>query len=324
MQSQPESLIREAAEALRRGELVAMPTETVYGLAADARNPEALRRVFALKGRPSNHPLIVHLPDARQLGAWAREVPEAAQRLAAAFWPGPLTLVLPVREDVPVEVTGGQDSIALRVPAHPLARALLEAFGGGVAAPSANRFGRVSPTRAEDVRAEFGGALPLVLDGGPCPVGIESTIVDLCSPTPAILRPGMISAEKIAALIGPLGPNSGYPRPRAPGMLARHYAPATPVRQVDRATLERIVRDDAEVRVLALDTLPHGAQGIALPARPEAYARGLYAALRELDRQRARELLVESPPDRPDWLAIRDRLGRAGSAADGTGLHAPR
>ncbi len=308
-------LIDQAVAALRRGELVGMPTETVYGLAADARNASALRKVFALKQRPIDHPLIVHLPSADHLRLWADEVSETAWTLAKEFWPGPLTMILRCAAGVPSEVTGGQETIGLRVPAHPVALALLRAFDGGLAAPSANRFGRISPTRAADVSAEFGEALPLVLDGGPCTVGIESTIVDLSMDAPSILRPGMIRAAQIEAVIGPLAKASVYPRPRVSGSMDRHYAPVTPLLRVDRTTLEEIAGRDEQVRVLALGTPPLGTQGLGLPEQPELYARGLYAALRELDQHRARQLLVEEPPDSPEWLAVLDRLQRAAAGS---------
>lgn len=210
--------IAAAAARLRAGELVALPTETVHGLGADAMNPAAVRRIFEAKGRPADHPLIVHLPDAEQMTQWARDIPREAIALAQAFWPGPLTLILKREDDVPLEVTGGQDTVGLRVPGHPLALKLLRAFGGGVAAPSANRFGRISPTTAQHVRDEFhdtlGDALT-VLDGGPCEVGIESTILDLSGEAPRILRPGAISAEQIAAVIGRMPAARGMPALRA-------------------------------------------------------------------------------------------------------------
>ena len=191
------ALLAEAVELLRAGELVAFPTETVYGLGADAGNPEALAKIFAAKGRPADHPLIVHVPDVAHLDQWAREIPDAAHLLAQAFWPGPLTLILKRQPTVPDLVTGGQDTVGLRIPHHPLALQLLKAFDGGIAAPSANRFGHISPTTAQHVREELGAAVALVLDGGPCSVGIESTIVDLSRGDPVILRPGMISAAQI-------------------------------------------------------------------------------------------------------------------------------
>lgn len=299
-----------AVAALRRGEAIGLPTETVYGLAADAANPDAVRRIFALKGRPADHPLIVHLPAADSIGDWARDLPDAARELARRFWPGPLTLILKRQPRVPDEVTGGQDTVGLRVPAHPVAQAVLQSFGGGLAAPSANRFGRISPTRAEHVREEFGDAVPVVLDGGECEVGIESTIVDLSGRTPRILRPGMIGRAAIEAVIGPLGENGGD-APRASGTLEKHYAPRTPLRLVARDELAA----DRDSHVLALDTLPRGSHGLALPAHPDGYAHGLYAALRELDASGAARLLVERPPDDPRWLAVHDRLRRAAAGA---------
>lgn len=301
-----------AVERLRAGELVAMPTETVYGLAADARNPDAVRRIFAAKGRPADHPLIVHLPSVVAMDDWAACVPEAARRLASAFWPGPLTLVLPKAACVDPVVTGGQDTVGLRMPAHPVAQALLAAFGGAVAAPSANRFGRISPTRAEHVRAEFPGDEVLVLDGGPSAVGLESTIVDLCGDTPRLLRPGAIPASAIEALIGSLQRPGDHEGPRASGRLAAHYAPGKPLELVAADEVEGHP-DAAESTVawLSCGPLPGGATGIALSADPTGYAQGLYAALRELDAGPARRILVIRPPAGEAWAAIHDRLGRA-------------
>ncbi|HEX8536244.1 MAG TPA: L-threonylcarbamoyladenylate synthase, partial [Cystobacter sp.] len=202
-----------------------MPTETVYGLAANAEDELAVRRVFAIKGRPATHPLIVHVADAQALSSWARLVPEHAWRLAEAFWPGPLTLVLPRSPRATDAVTGGQDTVALRVPHHPLARAVLEALGGGVAAPSANRFGRVSPTTAEHVRADLGADVDLVLDGGPCTVGVESTIVDLSQEEPAVLRPGGLAVEELSRVLGRPVPVRVSSTVRVSGSLASHYAP---------------------------------------------------------------------------------------------------
>ena len=314
--------IEQAVAALRRGELVGMPTETVYGLAADARNPAAVRRIFALKGRPADHPLIVHIAGADALPRWAREEPAAAQALAAAFWPGPLTLILPRQADVPDAVTGGQDTVGLRCPDHPVALALLRAFDGGLAAPSANRFGHVSPTTAAHVRAEFGDALPLVLDGGECTVGIESTIVAFEQGGPRILRPGQLGQPRIEAVVGPVAMGGDAASPRASGTLEAHYAPRTPMLLLPRAALEVELRQQEalghRVAVLALHALPAGAQGLVLPATAEGYARGLYAGLRALDAGQARLLLVELPPQDADWLAVNDRLRRAavGAAPD--------
>jgi L-threonylcarbamoyladenylate synthase len=289
-----------------------LPTETVYGLAADARNPDAVRRVFALKGRPADHPLIVHLPSTQFLGPFARDISDAAWMLAEHFWPGPLTLVLKREFDVPREVTGGQDTIAVRVPAHPVAQAVLQAFDGGLAAPSANRFGRISPTTAVHVRAEFGeDELPIILDGGPCEIGIESTIVDCSAGTPRILRPGMIDRSAIEDVIGNLA-DAGPSAPRVPGALEKHYAPRTPLVLLPRGALGD---GPGRARVLALGGLPLGLPGLALPPDPARYARGLYAALRSLDAARVDEIRVEQLPAGADWDAIRDRLNRAAAGS---------
>jgi len=208
--------IEKAAALLRQGELVAFPTETVYGLGADASNPEAVAKIFAAKGRPADHPLIVHIPGVEHLDRWAREIPETAFASAKAFWPGPLTLILKRQPNVPDAVTGGQDTVGIRVPGHPLALELLKAFDGGVAAPSANRFGHVSPTTAQHVHDELGSAVAMVLDGGPCRVGIESTIVNLTGPQSRILRPGMISAADLGRVLGRMPGTCGQDGDRAP------------------------------------------------------------------------------------------------------------
>lgn len=310
----PASDIAAAVAALRRGECIGLPTETVYGLAADARDAAAVARIFALKGRPADHPVIVHLPATARLDDYAVTVPESARRLAAAFWPGPLTLILRRAPWVPDAVTGGQDTVGLRMPAHPVAQAVLQAFGGGLAAPSANRFGRISPTRAAHVRAEFGDALPVVLDGGDSEVGIESTIVDLSGGAARILRPGMIDRAAIEAVLGAPPEPDASPTPRVSGALEKHYAPRAPLRLVPR---ERLGAPGA-ARVLALGSLPQGCEGTVLPAEPAAYAHGLYAALRDLDADDGREIRVETPPDGPAWDALRDRLRRA-AAGSGEG-----
>lgn len=303
--------VAEAVARLHAGEAIGLPTETVYGLAADAADPEAVARVFALKGRPAAHPLILHLADASWLPRYARAIPEAAQRLAAAFWPGPLTLILPRHPSVLDVVTGGQDTVGLRAPAHPLAQQVLRAFGAALAAPSANRFGRISPTCAAHVRAEFGDAVPLVLDGGDCALGIESTIVDLSTASPRILRPGSITRAQIEAVLGPLREPAPGASPRVSGSLAAHYAPRTPLVVRPRARLHAA----PGTLVLALDALPTGAAGLALPAEAAAYARGLYAALRTLDAQGGARIEVESPPYEPSWDAVHDRLRRAAAGA---------
>ncbi len=314
--------IAAAVAALRRGELVAFPTETVYGLGADASNEAAVRRIFAAKGRPADHPVIVHLPDAALLDAWARDVSAIARRLAARFWPGPLTLILPRANHVLDVVTGGQDTVGLRVPDHPVAQALLQAFGGGIAAPSANRFGRISPTRAEHVRAELGDAVAVILDGGPSRVGLESTIVDLSGDQPVLLRPGQITAAEIAAVAGVPVLTQQRTRTRAPGTLASHYAPVTPVELVDPATLESSVaalsQAGARIAVLARRPMPRSLRALAwieLPPDADGYARGLYASLRELDAAGADRIIVERVPDDEAWTAVRDRLTRAAHRA---------
>ncbi len=307
--------VAEAVAALRRGEVIGLPTETVYGLAADAGNAAAVARVFALKQRPAGHPLIVHLGAPQQLDQWARSVPEAARVLAARYWPGPLTLVLPRAAQVLDAVTGGQDTVALRMPAHPLARAVLDAFGGALAAPSANRFGRISPTRPEHVRAEFGDTVPCVLDGGPCAVGIESTILDLSGAAPRILRPGAITRAMLEATLGvAVAEHAAADSPRVSGSMAAHYAPRTPLRLLDR---EELLAQTQEPGALLLShgfDMPPEA-GLRLPANAAAYARALYAALRDLDARGARMLLVEQVPDAPEWAGVRDRLARAAAGA---------
>lgn len=288
--------IQRAVSVLRQGGLVAFPTETVYGLGADASNPLAVRQIFARKGRPADHPLIVHLPDATHLDRWTR--PSAlAQRLAARFWPGPLTLILPRADGVIDEVTGGLDTVGVRVPAHPLALKLLRALDGGVAAPSANRFGRVSPTTARHVRDELGEDL-LVLDGGPCTIGIESTILDLSVEVPTLLRPGGLPVESLTALTGPLARGG---KTRAPGTLPSHYAPRTAllVTTDPEAEAERLRVAGRTVAVLFADA-------------PDRYARKLYAELRRLDRAGVDVLIAEALSDDAGLaLAINDRLARA-------------
>lgn len=310
-----------AVAALRRGELVAMPTETVYGLAADARNPHAVRRIFAAKGRPADHPLIVHLADAAEIGDWVRSVPSAARQLMDAFWPGPLTLVLNKAARVDPVVTGGQDTVGLRVPAHPVAQALLRAFGGALAAPSANRFGRISPTQASHVRAEFPSGVAVILDGGPSAVGLESTIVDLSGAHPRLLRPGSIGAAQIEALVGPLERPADREGPRASGRLAAHYAPGKPL---DLICADAVARYQAAhpdgVAWLTPGPLPEHCAGVALAADPAGYGQQLYAALRELDAGPQPRIAVVRPPHGDDWAAVHDRLGRA---AAGSGTYTP-
>ena len=307
----PPPSIAEAVAILRGGGLLAIPTETVYGLAADAHNADAVARIFALKGRPADHPLIVHIAGAEKIADWADSAPDAAYLLAAQFWPGPLTLILKKRAEVPDAVTGGQDTVGLRSPDHALTLALLKAFGGGLAAPSANRFGRISPTSAAHVRDEFGDAAPPILDGGPCTVGIESTIVDLSQSPPRILREGHIRREQLLPFLPGLQSGFAAASPRVSGSLDAHYAPRTPMRMLERDHLIAAATHDPRCVLLAFDLLPPGTQGLSLPAQPEAYAHGLYAALRELDSRHAACILIEQPPSGPDWLAVNDRIKRA-------------
>jgi L-threonylcarbamoyladenylate synthase len=314
--------IEQAVAVLRAGGLVAFPTETVYGLGADASNSAAIRKVFDAKGRPHDHPLIVHVADAIQVANWALSTPDAAHVLARRFWPGPLTLILNRAPGVNDLVTGGQDTIALRVPSHPVAQALLRKFGGGVAAPSANRFGRVSATTAEHVRSEFGAGIACVLDGGATDLGIESTIVDLSGAEPALLRPGAITAPQLEAAlcmtVAPPGANS----PRAPGTLARHYAPRTPLLVLETDLLLELVatlaRDGKRVAVLARSAsrpVQADVHWIAAPRDATRYAHDLYANMRELDAEHCHAILVEALPPEPEWAAVRDRLTRAAAGA---------
>ncbi len=311
-------LVAQAAEVLRRGGLVALPTETVYGLGADAENELAVRRIFAAKGRPSTHPLIVHLPSAAAAKSWVSHWPPEAEALAAACWPGPLTLVLKRSGRASDVVTGGQDTVAVRVPKHPLALEVLRAFGGGVAAPSANKFGRLSPTTADDVKADLGDEVDLVLDGGPCQVGVESTIVDLSGPAPRLLRPGGLAKEEVERLLGrevPLAaPDAGV---RAPGTLASHYAPraglvlTTPERLADEVA-QRLLWG-AEVAVLApgRPALPEGARYFELPQDTAEAARALYGTLRRIDEAGFDVIVAVLPGAEGLGLAVRDRLSRA-------------
>jgi L-threonylcarbamoyladenylate synthase len=308
-----------ALAALRRGDVIGLPTETVYGLAGDAADASAVARIFALKGRPADHPLIVHVAGIEALDDWAQGVSPLARRLAEAFWPGPLTLILRRKPHVLDAVTGGQDTVGLRCPAHPLALTLLRRFGGGLAAPSANRFGRISPTRAAHVREEFGDGVPIVLDGGECEVGIESTIVDLSGTSPRILRPGRLGKAELEAVIGPIVEGVADDSPRVSGALASHYAPHTRTELLTREELGERARNfrarGESVLALTLGSAVEGVEGRVLADDPDAYGHDLYAALRELDARRADRLLVEAPPRTRAWFAVLDRLGRAAADA---------
>jgi L-threonylcarbamoyladenylate synthase len=305
--------VRRAAEILKRGGLVAFPTETVYGLGADAASAAAMARLYAAKRRPADHPVIVHFADAEIAFSWAREVPQGARKLAAKFWPGPLTLILKKSAKAGDFVTGGQDTVGLRVPAHPVAQELLRAFGGGIAAPSANRFGQVSPTTAAHVREDLGADAELVLDGGPSEVGIESTIVDLSGGEPVLLRPGRISAAELEAVLGSRVLAKQSDSPRHSGGLERHYAPRTQARLVPPHELDlEIARLGAKIAVLAFSRPDERVDyWLRMPREPKAYAQKLYAALRELDGARREMILIEAPPEAPEWAGVRDRLERA-------------
>ena len=328
--------IQRAARLLEQGKLVAFPTETVYGLGADASNPEAVAAIFTTKGRPSNHPIIVHVAHNADLTRWASHIPEEAHLLINAFWPGPLTLILPRADSVPAAVAGGQNSIGLRCPSHPVARALLAEFRhgqGGIAAPSANRFGHVSPTTAQHVLDEFGhstnSSIACVLDGGQCDVGIESTIVDLTrleTVGPVVLRPGQISVTQLAQCLGRmpgLPTLSDVAAPRVSGSLEAHYAPKTPLVLIYSAELvpllQRLNLQQVSYVLIQYSSLyssltreqQNEVINEQMPNSAEAYAHRLYASLRTLDTQNAALIVIERPPSGDEWQGINDRLRRA-------------
>ena len=326
----PRPTVQEAAQALASGHLVAFPTETVYGLGADGLNPQAVEKIFKAKGRPADHPVILHVADIDHARSLAREWPKAAQALAEKFWPGPLTLILKRASQVSDMVTGGQDTVGIRIPVHPLALALLAEFSqagsGVIAAPSANRFGGVSPTRARDVVQSLGDRLSsddMVLDGGDCEVGVESTIVDLSRGVPQILRPGGISREAIEEVIGGMlsSPASGKSQaPRVSGSLESHYAPRAKAQLYDLAELVRSANEALKISPKAniAAICIHEPKGLdediaicRMPADAQAYARLLYATLNDLDEQGVERLFIECPPESVQWEAVRDRLQRA-------------
>ncbi|PLC53135.1 threonylcarbamoyl-AMP synthase [Pollutimonas nitritireducens] len=331
------ALLAEAAQRLMEGRLVAFPTETVYGLGADAENPLAIARIYAAKGRPSNHPVIVHVAPEADITYWAASIPPEARALMQAFWPGPLTLILPRAQHIPAEVSGGHGSVGLRCPSHPVAQALLRQFAslkpngqGGVAAPSANKFGQVSPTHAAHVRAEFpelSTAALMILEGGPSQVGIESTIVDLSRIDqgigPVLLRPGHVTAAQIADVLGiaPARPDVGAPQ--VSGSLKAHYAPRTPLSVLAMDDLLRAVDATADpihrVAAVVFNVPVAAANGgnvdwLVCANKPDAYARELYALLRRLDDQGYARILFEQPPRNAQWQAVNDRIGRAAAA----------
>ncbi|HSY07925.1 MAG TPA: L-threonylcarbamoyladenylate synthase [Steroidobacteraceae bacterium] len=312
--------IETAVQALRDGELVAFPTETVYGLGANAKNAAAVRKIFEAKRRPTTHPVIVHLDSARFLHHWVRELPDGAARLADRFWPGPLTMVLPRAHNVDDILTGGQDTIGVRVPAHAMAQQLLTAFGGAIAAPSANRYGRLSPTRAEHVRDELGDAVRIVLDGGECQIGLESTIVAFDGAQVRLLRPGAVTAGQLREVIGELLLGPDLESPRVPGSTPSHYSPRTPMTIVPTGQIDALAAALSEggrrIAVLA-QRLPLKAHTyvtwVNAGRRPEQYGHGLYNNLRTLDKAGCRRILVQEVPADERWDAIRDRLTRAAS-----------
>ncbi len=313
--------IEQAVCRLIAGEAVAFPTETVYGLGADAASAQGVAAIYQIKGRPADHPLIVHVLDAEQ-AAWWGELGDDGLRLAQAFWPGPLTLIVRRRHGAPAYACGGEPTVGLRAPSHPVARQLLEAFtrlgGHGVAAPSANRFGRVSPTTAQHVADDLGDRVALIVDGGACEVGVESTIVDVSRGHAVLLRPGGVDAEAIAQVLGQAPGAADAQAPRASGTLAAHYAPHTPLELVDPALLDARIDEllADNVRLAVWSQQPPQRSGAQLrweraPARAQDYARVLYDMLRRLDAFGADRMLIEAVPSSAPWDAVRDRLGRA-------------
>lgn len=325
--------IAAAAASLEAGELVAFPTETVYGLGADAENPAAVARIYAAKGRPQDHPVIVHVAPGADLDYWVTDVPREARQLAQAFWPGPLTLILKRNAHIPDAVSGGQDTVGIRCPSHPVAIALLSAFKGGkggVAAPSANKFGNVSPTKAQHVQDEFAGevgagrAVAAVLDGGNSQVGIESTILDLsrlATHGPVLLRPGHISSQQIADVIGAMPQSPDQTAPRASGTLESHYAPKAPVALLPTRdipdTVSALAARGRRVALIHYTPIAASEPYVALPDEPKGYAYGVYAALRAMDQEQVDLILVETPPQDAQWAGVNDRLRRAAFGSAG-------
>ena len=318
-----------AAAALANGDLVAFPTETVYGLGADAENPAAVAKIYAAKGRPQDHPVIVHVAPGANIDYWTTDVPDEARALVRAFWPGPLTLILKRNAHIPDAVSGGQDTVGIRCPSHPVAMQLLQAFKegkGGIAAPSANKFGNVSPTTAQHVHDEFGDdpRLVAILDGGSSQVGIESTILDmsrLATHGPVLLRPGHITAQQIAGVIGTMPRQPDLAAPRASGTLESHYAPKAPVALLPTGDIEKTLAElKLRGRCAALihySPFALSQPNVALPAEPKGYAYGVYAALRAMDQQQVELILVEAPPTDDAWLGVNDRLRRAAFGSTG-------
>ena len=309
--------IQKAAELLRAGCLVAIPTETVYGLAADASNSLAVRKVFDAKQRPVGHPLIVHTADPERIHIWASEIPDIAWRLIDAYWPGPLTLLLRKKHNVSDFITGGHPGVALRMPAHPATLRTMELLGGDLVAPSANPYGRISPTSAEHVLSGLAGRMDAVLDGGDCQVGIESTILDLTGETPVIARPGQIGQSDIETVIGARLAGNQPARQAVPGSVKRHYQPVTlTIGIATNLFPERLAASaqaDRKIGAIWWRSSPHkhGCESVRLSDKPSEYARMLYAAMHSMDQANLDQILIELPPEEPEWLAVHDRLGRA-------------
>jgi L-threonylcarbamoyladenylate synthase len=314
MSNKVSNVIELAVSLLKIGELVAFPTETVYGLGADAANPEAVKKIFTAKGRPADHPVIIHVFDLEHISQWVKFLPETAIQLDKHFWPGPMTLILPAAEHVSSFITGGQDTIGIRMPSHPLARELLKAFGGAIAAPSANRFGRISPTTSDHVRKEFGDTVRLILDGGSCQLGIESTIIDLTHQPPRLLRPGPLNIEQIEKMSGVKVIEHQENTTRVSGNLASHYAPQTPVYLMTNEQLQAAVIQEKNIAVMSLSSCQgNPIARVQMPHDAEAYAHELYAELRRLDELKLQKILIEMPPSTLQWHAIHNRLIRAAS-----------
>ncbi|WP_088329096.1 L-threonylcarbamoyladenylate synthase [Lacimicrobium sp. SS2-24] len=314
--------IRQAASLLRDGELVAIPTETVYGLAADASNEQALARLFSAKQRPLSHPLIVHIGDIAQLRDWAQDITPIAYELAEQFWPGPLTMILKKSPSAPALVTGGQSTVGIRMPGHPVALEILKEFGGALAAPSANKYGRISPTAVAHVLGQFDNEIAAVVDGGLCPVGIESSIVDLSTAAPRILRPGLLDGELVGFGVAPYGQTDEGDTPRVSGSDSRHYAPAKPASLCSPKELKQTIEQHAQGRIQVWSLTPNRydlahVDWVVMPLDPVFYARELYLRLHDFERSENDLLIIEQPPVTSVWKGINNRLQRATARASG-------
>lgn len=303
-------MIETAVALLKAGKLIGLPTETVYGLAADAKNDEAVKKIFAAKGRPTDHPLIVHIGSFEEINEWAEDISPEAQILIKKFWPGPLTLILKKQKQVSNLITANQDSVGLRMPNHPLALAVLHAFGSGLAAPSANQFGHISPTCAEDVLEELHDKVDLILPGGAADIGIESTIVDARTTPCTILRPGAITKAMLEEALQQKVLNNNHSKLKVSGNLESHYAPRTPVTLMTKTEIETTDLDGVFV-IYSKIKLPKNTQIIQLSEDPKAYAHDLYKSLRQADHAMMRNIIVEKPPINEAWDAINERLAKA-------------